>query len=225
MSSGCSNSRSTTSVAACEKREKLTPFGNVVTPIGCAEPGSVSNGTMPCHLSMNVTTRSSELTTGEGRLFDAARQRLERKHQLEMTARETRFCGRQRSFTYCRAVRSCVSTHENQTVCNPYFMPCRPSNQSRSMFALEGCAVEYELGGGVRTSRGGGWCAGAQPIFMGDRGCARAPDCRVGWPRYGQAAATILTDSTLNLGPRMPEVNAPLAESGCSSTVPVTSTL
>jgi len=35
---------------------------------------------------MNVTTHSSELTTGEGRLFDAARQRLERKHQLEMAA-------------------------------------------------------------------------------------------------------------------------------------------
>src|SRR5213593_727616 len=86
MSSGCSNSRSSTSVAACENREKLTPFGNVVTPTGCAEPGSVSNGTMPCHLSTNVTTRSSELTTGEGRLFDAARQRLERKHQLEMAA-------------------------------------------------------------------------------------------------------------------------------------------
>jgi len=64
--------------------------------------------------------------------------------------------------------------------------------------------------------------------YMGDHGCARAPDCRDGRLRYGQTAATVLTETTLNFGPLAPEAAAlpgELAEPGCSSIVPVTSTL
>src|ERR1700733_7679956 len=70
-----SKSSSSTSVAACEKKEKFTPSGWVVTPNGCAEPGAVSNVSMSCPSEgENPASASSGVPFGDG--LDLPRQGL-----------------------------------------------------------------------------------------------------------------------------------------------------
>src|SRR5262245_26299943 len=86
-----SNSISTTSVAPSEKSEKLTPSGEIATPMGCADPGSVTNGAVDdaAELSLVLEKRGDHfLRTTPDTTFPP---RLERKMFAIVHVVEKRF--------------------------------------------------------------------------------------------------------------------------------------